>query len=166
MASNNWVIHGNHTKSGWPLVANDPHLAMGMPAAWTLNELNWGDNYLVGGTIPGIPFVHVGRTKHLAWAITATIMDNSDLWEEQLNEDRTKYFVDGEWRDLEKRHEEILVKGQEPVDFTVEITHRGPVMDYDILSTATPLLFAGATPTIDRKLCYSFGWGQAAKVKD
>ena len=82
MASNNWVIHGNHTQSGWPLIANDPHLSTGMPSYWTINELNWGDNYMFGGTIPGIPLVHTGRTRSIAWAATATLVDNSDLWEE------------------------------------------------------------------------------------
>jgi penicillin amidase len=139
---------------------------MSMPAAWTLNEINWGDNYMVGGTIPGIPLVHVGRTRHIAWAITATLIDNTDLWEEQLNDERTRYLVDGEWRDLEKRHERILVKGRDPVEFAVDITHRGPVMDYDVLSAATVLLFAGTTPKIDRKLSYSFGWAQSAKIRD
>ena len=44
---------------------------------------------MLGGTIPGIPLVHTGRTRSIAWALTATLVDNSDLWEEQLNEQRT-----------------------------------------------------------------------------
>jgi len=80
MASNNWVIHGKHTKSGQPLVANDPHLNMGLPSPWTLNELYWGDNYLIGSSVAGIPGVGIGRNKNFAWAMTATLVDSSDLW--------------------------------------------------------------------------------------
>ena len=46
------------------------------------------------------------------------------------------------------------------------MTHRGPVMDFDVLASATGLLFAGVTPNIDRELSYSFGWGQLSKVRD
>ena len=87
MASNNWVIHGKHTKTGHPLIANDPHLSMVLPAVWTLNELVWDDNdgYLSGASVPGIPSIAVGRNKGLAWAITATLVDTVDLWEEEVN---------------------------------------------------------------------------------
>ena len=166
MASNNWVIHGKHTKSGHPIVANDPHLSMGIPAAETFNELNWGDGYVIGASIPGIPLVGFGRTKSMAWAITATLVDNTDLWEEEVNADSTKYLVDGEWRDLKKTQEQIKVKGEEPIDFTLYQTHRGPMMDFEVISSATALLFAGATPKIDRRLKYSYGWAAQLPVPD
>ena len=108
----------------------------------------------------------IGRSKDLAWAITATLVDNTDLWEEEVNDDHTKYLVDGEWRDLSKIYEKIKVKGGETIDFTVNYTHRGPMMDFDVISSATPLLFAGATPKIERGLKYSFGWAQSLPVPD
>jgi penicillin amidase len=46
MSSNSWVIHGNYTKTGKPLLANDPHLGTGVPSAWYLLELSYGDNYI------------------------------------------------------------------------------------------------------------------------
>ena len=32
--------------------------------------------------------------------MTVALGDSTDLWEEELNEDKTKYKVDGEWRDI------------------------------------------------------------------
>ena len=110
MSSNNWVIHGRHTKRGYPLIANDPHLAMTLPSTETLNELKWDDGYMIGASVPGIPLVATGRNKSLSWAITATLVDNTDLWEEEINEEYTHYLVDGEWRDIKKIYEQILVK--------------------------------------------------------
>jgi len=39
--SNNWVISGNHTESGKPLMGSDPHLDNGIPTAWHLAEMNF-----------------------------------------------------------------------------------------------------------------------------
>jgi acyl-homoserine lactone acylase PvdQ len=166
MSSNNWVIHGKHTESGFPLIANDPHLNMAMPAPWTMNELSWEDKYLIGVSVPGIPSVAIGRNKDLAWAITATLVDNSDLWEEEVNAEGTKYKVDGEWRDIRLIKEQIKVKGEKTIDFVVGFTHRGSLMDYDVLSSATQLIFAGTTPIIDRNIKYSFGWAAQLPVHD
>jgi len=137
-----------------------------MPAPWTMNELVWGENYLIGVSVPGIPSIAIGRNKDLAWAITATLVDNSDLWEEEVNDEGTKYKVDGEWRDIRKITEKIKVKGEPSQKFEVGFTHRGPIMDYDVLSSATQLIFAGTTPTIDRNIKYSFGWAAQLPVHD
>ena len=166
MSSNNWVVHGNHTKSGFPLIANDPHLAMTLPAAWTMNELIWDEGYVIGVSCPGIPSVAIGRSKNLAWAITATLVDNTDLWEENTNQDFTKYEVDGEWKDIRKITEQIKVKDEPIVNFEVGYTHRGPIMDFDVLASATSLVFAGATPKIERNLKYSFAWANQLPVHD
>lgn len=53
-ASNAFVIHGNHTTTGKPIFASDPHLTAGLPSNWYLAGMHYGDNYLVGPTYPGI----------------------------------------------------------------------------------------------------------------
>ena len=53
----------------------------------------------------------MGRSRNMTWGLTASINDNSDLWEEQLNQEETQYFVDGKWRDLKIIEETIKVKG-------------------------------------------------------
>jgi penicillin G amidase len=67
---------------------------------------------LIGASAPGIPLIGIGKSKNISWGQTAPHCDNSDLWQETLNEDLTKYFVDGEWKDLRIVDEIIKVKGK------------------------------------------------------
>jgi penicillin G amidase len=159
MASNNWVIHGSLTEDGAPLLANDPHLSTSLPAAWVLNELVWDERYAIGATMVGLPGVNLGRTPDFSWGITTPIGDNSDLWEEKLNEDETQYFVDGEWKDLKIVTEELKVKGKEPVKLDIKFTHRGPICDFDTLAFNAALLFGGKVPIMKNPPKYSLGWG-------
>ena len=53
----------------------------------------------------------MGRSRDMTWGMTAPVMDNSDLWEEEISEDGTKYLVDGQWLDLDQSDEVIKVKG-------------------------------------------------------
>ena len=110
-ASNNWVISGKHTANGMPLMSTDPHLGATIPAFWQLNELVWGENYVIGASLVGMPGIAMGRSQHLTWGLTAAIADNSDLWEEELNEEGTHHFVDGKWQKLKIIEEVIRVKG-------------------------------------------------------
>ena len=80
MHSNNWVIHGNHTSTGKPMLANDPHLGTGIPSFWLLNELIWDDKFLIGASAPGIPFIGIGRGKMTSFGQTSPLCDISDLW--------------------------------------------------------------------------------------
>ena len=88
MASNNWVVSGNLTESGQPLLAGDPHLGAAIPAVWSLQHLQYevdeDTKYMVGATMPGMPFVLMGRTQNAAWAITAALTDVSDLYSEEV----------------------------------------------------------------------------------
>jgi len=124
----------------------------------------WDDKYLSGGSLVGIPGITMGRSKHLTWGMTAAVVDNSDLWEEELNEEGTHYLVDGEWRKLEIIDEVIKVKGQADMPLKIRLTHRGPLMGVPELRYNAALLFGGAITEIketEDKL-YSFGWGGSA----
>lgn len=61
MHSDSWVIHGNFTSTGKPMLANDPHLATSLPSFWQLNELKWQEKFISGSSIPGLPFIAIGR---------------------------------------------------------------------------------------------------------
>lgn len=76
-------------------------------------EMTYDNFNIVGSTHPGIPLFLFGKTPRMSWAITSALTDLSDLYREKLNEDSTKYFVDGQWRDLKVVREHILVKGKE-----------------------------------------------------
>jgi len=105
------VIHGNHTATGKPLLATDPHLSSRLPSNWYLMGFHVGEMNSVGGSYPGVMFLGQGKSNYIAWGQTAPLNDVSDVFKEKLNEDETKYFVDGKWRDLTIITEEIKVKG-------------------------------------------------------
>jgi len=111
-ASNNWVVHGDHTETGMPLFASDPHLSNGLPTHWLLYNLRFPDGRIVSGAqLAGVPGIGIGRSNNIAWGCTTSRVDTADLWQEKLSEDGTKYNVDGEWRKLDVIQEVIKVKG-------------------------------------------------------
>ncbi len=71
-ASNNWVVDGEHSASGKPLLANDPHLAFGAPGFWYLARLKTPQHQIAGGTAAGVPLVVIGHNERIAWGFTTT----------------------------------------------------------------------------------------------
>jgi penicillin amidase len=139
--SNAWVVHGSRTTSGKPLLANDPHLGLSAPAIWYFARLQAPAGVgtpaldVMGATLPGLPFVVLGRTRQVAWGFTNTGPDVQDLYLEQLNPmDRGQYRVPGAdgtpptWAAFEQRREVIRVKDKPDVVFTVRRTRHGPVL--------------------------------------
>jgi penicillin G amidase len=118
-ASNNWVVHGNYTDTGLPILCGDPHLGTKIPAFWQLQEVSFRFNgeemHLIGGTIPGVPGVVIGKNDFMVWSMTAPLNDNSDLFKEELSSDGKMYKVDGEWRKIETREVTIKVKGESSI---------------------------------------------------
>lgn len=152
--SNNWVVDGSRTQSGKPLLANDPHLGLTAPAIWYFARLQApaaeGQDSLdvVGATLPGLPFVVLGRTRQMAWGFTNTGPDVQDLYLEQINPQQPHQYrvpaalARGEepaWADFATRTETIRVKGQADVLHTVRSTRHGPVLSDAQPSHATVL---------------------------
>ncbi len=114
MASNNWVIGGARTKSGMPIVANDPHLEVNrLPNVWSEIVLSGGGRYVMGGTMPGAPGVLTGRTNDLAWGVTYAFVDAVDSWIEDCKDG--KYLKENEWLDFNVRTETIKRKKADDV---------------------------------------------------
>lgn len=67
MGSNNWVISGDWTESGQPLLANDPHLGSRIPSVWYLAELQGDNLHVIGATLPGLPGIAIGHNEQIAW---------------------------------------------------------------------------------------------------
>lgn len=139
--SNNWVVAGSHTATGKPLLANDPHLGLSAPAIWYFARLKApaaaGQEALdvVGATLPGLPFVVLGRNAHMAWGFTNTAPDVQDLYLEQINPaNPSQYRVPSApgqppaWASFDTRQETIRVKGQGDVTHDVRHTRHGPVL--------------------------------------
>ena len=138
--SNNWVVAGSRSASGKPLVANDPHLALSAPAIWYFARLKAPAGLLPGGlqhpaldvtgaTLPGLPFVVLGRTAGVAWGFTNTGPDVQDLYIEELDPARPGQVRTPQgWKALHTRQETIAVKGQPDTVITVRHSPHGPLI--------------------------------------
>ncbi len=118
--SNAWVVSGERSATGAPLLANDPHLSLGTPSIWYFARLDLSAGPVIGGTVPGTPFVLLGRNANGAWGYTNTGFKVIDLVER-----------DPASIDIAERTETILVKGADPVELNVRRTPIGPVLDPD-----------------------------------
>jgi len=111
MASNNWVISGNKTASGKPIIANDPHLEVNrLPNVWSEIALKSQDRYLIGGSMPGFPGVLSGRGKDVAWGVTYSFIDAVDSWIEQCKDGKYYREENDQWLKFYERKEIIKRK--------------------------------------------------------
>jgi penicillin G amidase len=132
-ASNNWVVDGRHSKSGKPVLANDPHLAFGAPGPWYLARLKTPGGEIAGATAAGVPLVVIGHNDHIAWGFTTTTADVEDLFVEKIDpSDPSRYVTPDGTALFVTRREKILVRGAASVDFIVRATRHGPVLS-DVL---------------------------------
>jgi penicillin amidase len=125
--SNNWVVSGEHTISGKPLLANDMHLDHQMPNLWYEAHLRAGDLDAAGVTLPGVPFVIVGHNQRIAWGFTNVGPTVEDVFVEEFNAEG-KYRTSRGWSAPEHRVETIHVKGQPDVKLDVVVTRHGPLI--------------------------------------
>lgn len=133
LGSNNWVVSGKLTQSGKPLLANDPHLSINLPAIWYQSHLIVTDDKeplnVIGATFPGAPGVVIGHNDKVAWGVTNTGPDVQDLFIEKRNPENPYQFeYMGKWQDATVYREPIKVKGQEDVPFEVVVTRHGPII--------------------------------------
>jgi penicillin amidase len=129
IGSNNWVISGARTSTGKPLLANDPHLGFTTPSVWYFARLRAPDLEVFGATLPGVPYVLLGRNPWVAWGFTNTGPDVQDLYIERINPDRPdEYQTPDGYARFETRMERIEVRGADAVDHVVRSTRHGPVL--------------------------------------
>ena len=130
VGSNNWVVNGQWTRSGRPVLANDPHLAAIFPTLWYENHLVGGRYNVTGFTSPGVPGVIIGHNEHVAWGITNAFPDVMDIFLEQVHpDDPTLVREDDGWVKMTMRREEIKVRGRrQPLVLDVPYTRHGPVV--------------------------------------
>ena len=128
--SNNWVISGDRTASGKPLLAGDPHRALDTPSVYYQNQVSCPEFDVVGLSFPGLPgFPHFGHNASVAWCVTHTGADYQDLYIERFKEDDPQYYLDrGQWRRAEVHRQKIKVKNSDDVDLPVWVTHHGPLI--------------------------------------
>jgi penicillin amidase len=109
--SNSWVLGGDRTASGKPILCNDPHLLLGLPALWYPVALTAPTLQVIGVTLAGVPAVLIGRNSHLAWGMTAVMADDGDYYRETLDDAGTHYLRAGRWCPVEVTEETFRVRG-------------------------------------------------------
>jgi penicillin G amidase len=125
--SNNWVISGQHTVSGKPLLSNDMHLSHQMPNLWYEAHLRSGDFDVAGVTLPGMPYVMVGHNQRIAWGFTNVGPTVEDVYIETFN-DSGQYLAPEGWKAADHRQEVIHVKNKPDVPMDVLVTRHGPII--------------------------------------
>lgn len=133
LGSNSWVVSGEHTKSGKPILANDPHLSAQLPSVWYqvglhCRKLSAACPFDVTGfSFSGVPGVVIGHNHRIAWGFTNLGPDVADLFLEKVSGDT--YLYQGEQVPLKTRRERIQVAGESPVTITVRSTRHGPLVN-------------------------------------
>jgi penicillin amidase len=139
IGSNSWVVSGEHTATGSPMLANDPHLGLAAPSIWAQVGLHCdavGDACpfdVTGFSFAGFPGVIIGHNPGLAWGITNLGADVTDFFVERTQDDT--YQVDGTWNEMTTRTEVIKVAGADDVTLEVRSTGHGPIIS-DVLDVA------------------------------
>ncbi|CCK29463.1 penicillin acylase [Streptomyces davaonensis JCM 4913] len=132
IGSNSWVVSGDHTITGKPLLANDPHLSASLPSVWYQMGLHCRSvsdkcQYDVAGyTFAGMPGVIIGHNKNISWGMTNSGVDVTDLYLEKLT--GSGYQYDGKVKPFTTREETIKVAGGESKTIVVRETNNGPLL--------------------------------------
>lgn len=140
-ASNAWAAAVSRSASGGTLLANDPHLGLSAPSIWYLARMELSSGGVIGGSIPGIPALLVGRSEQLGWGLTSSHLDDQDLHIEEVDAaNPEQYRTPDGFKRFVTRRSIIEIKDAPPVTLTLRWTDNGPVLsgtDFG-LSTITP----------------------------
>ena len=128
LGSNNWVVNSQMSASGKPIIANDPHLAYRAPGIWYAAVIKSPTWNAAGVTLPGVPGIVIGKNDNISWTLTSIMTDETDFYFETLDSSRTKYLLDGNWKDLIIIEDTIETRDgiREPIE--IKYTHRGPII--------------------------------------
>ncbi len=137
-ASNAWAAGVTRSATGSTLLANDPHFALSAPSIWYLARLELSYGGVIGSTIPGVPAILAGRSADLGWGITASYVDDQDLFIEELNAaNLSQYRTETGWADFTTRESIINVHEGPAETLKLRWTENGPVLSADQLNVGT-----------------------------
>lgn len=144
--SNNWVVSGDRSASGKPMLASDPHRAIALPSLRYLVHLNAPGWNVIGGGEPGLPGVALGHNDRIAWGFTIVGTDQSDIVVDEIKPDsRDVYRTDAGWEAFRTITETVAVKGEKPREVELRYTRHGPILFADD-KRAFSLRWAGLLP--------------------
>jgi penicillin amidase len=137
-ASNAWAAGITRSATGSTLLANDPHLGLTAPSIWYLARLELESGGVIGGTIPGVPVIMVGRSADLGWGITSSNLDDQDVYIEEVNpSDANQYRVPNGWANFESRESIVRIKDEPSITLQLQWTVNGPVLPPDQFDLGT-----------------------------
>jgi penicillin G amidase len=143
--SNNWAVSGKKSTTGRPILSNDIHLSLSLPALWYEMQLHSPTQNVYGISLPGAPGVILGFNPKVAWGVTNGGSDIMDWYQLRYRDDnRSEYLFEGSWRPIISREVEIQVRNEAPLKILLRQTHLGPIV-YD--QSESPL-----NPTVPRGL--------------
>lgn len=131
IGSNCWVIDGNKSLSGKPILANDPHLTLPVPSHWYEMNFSAGEFNVGGFCFPGTPFIIIGHNDMIAWGLTNAMIDDADFFVNVVDShDSTRYISNKKSFPIQSKEEIIKVGKTDSVIFLRKATHYGPVVNY------------------------------------
>jgi penicillin amidase len=151
IGSNSWVVGPKRSSTGKPLLANDPHLGVGIPGVWYQTGLHCRTVSaacpfdVTGFSFAGLPGIVIGHNQSIAWGFTNLGPDVSDFYLEQVVGDT--YRRGKSYLPLKQHTETIKVAGGSDVSITVRETVHGPLLSDVIPSVAQ----AGTTALVQGK---------------
>ena len=129
IGSNNWAVSGAKTQSGYPILANDPHLDLTLPSIWYQIQLHAPGLNSYGVSLPGAPGIIIGFNKDIAWGVTNVAADVLDFYQIKFKDNtHKKYWYNNSWKNTTPRFENIKIRGEADKIDTVFYTHQGPVV--------------------------------------
>jgi penicillin amidase len=132
IGSNNWVVGGRLTSSGFPMMMNDPHRAQGTPSLRYLVHLVAPGWNVIGGGEPALPGISIGHNDYGAWGLTIFGTDSEDLYVYETNPaNPSQYKYNGGWEAMTVIKDSIPVKGGSPTAVELKYTRHGPVVYED-----------------------------------
>ena len=159
IGSNAWVVSGEHTNSGLPLMAGDPHMPVEIPSGWYLVDMKGDRLNVTGATYPGVPVVFMGRNQSISWSITNMLADAMDLYVQRTNPlNANQYEFEGEWVDMEVEDQLIHIKQDSPEILTMPI----PPMKWQVRRTRHGPVISDAEAIFDNPI--SLRWPGFDKV--
>lgn len=129
IGSNNWVVSGALSESGYPIMANDPHRVVGAPALRYFVHLNAPGWNIVGGGEPSLPGISIGHNGFGAWGLTVFQVDSEDLYVYETHpDDPNQYRYQGRWETMRTEQTDIAMRDGDTRTVTLKFTRHGPVV--------------------------------------
>lgn len=132
--SNGFVLSGDRSASGYPILVNDTHIKYSQPAVWYESYLSYPGHKIYGNYLPGFPFAIIGHNEQISWGMTMLEADDMDFYEETQNPNQPlQVLYKGEWQTMDSTHYQIQVKGRkEPHELVRYVSKHGPLVHHVI----------------------------------